>query len=72
MHDSDAADDTSDDDSEASDSRSYASDPLQSNSWVIDSTVNSLLFQLIKTPGEEIAFAYCKHRLLEHDSGLTI
>ncbi|KAF1810060.1 hypothetical protein P152DRAFT_468026 [Eremomyces bilateralis CBS 781.70] len=34
------------------------SQPAGFSSWVIDNTLNSLLFQIFQSPGEEIAFAY--------------
>jgi hypothetical protein len=36
------------------------SPPTNSTSWVIDNTLSNLLFQLFQSPGEEIAFTYCK------------
>lgn len=48
------------DDIEDTVSRQEIESPTGYKSWVVDNTLNSLLFQIFQSPGEEIAFAYCK------------
>lgn len=42
------------------DNSNVPSSPTNSTSWVIDNTLSNLLFQIFQSPGEEIAFTYCK------------
>lgn len=43
-----------------SDIREDSLSPSNATSWVLDSTLDNLLFQNFQTPGEAIAFTYCQ------------